>query len=97
MIYVDPEDLEILKQIFSGPYQAIVFGSRVTGKHRKFSDIDICIKSNPPLSAYEMELLQEQCEESDLPFKVDLMRYEDINPYFQEIVDTKGVLLNKKL
>ena len=51
----------------------IAFGSRVTGKFRSDSDLDLYIKTEPPLTRTELASLSESFEDSFLPFKVDLI------------------------
>lgn len=64
--------LKELKSILSKyPYTFYAFGSRVTGEAKKFSDLDICYKEKiPDRIVVEIE---EDLEESDLPFKVELI------------------------
>lgn len=50
-----------------------VFGSRATGKHRQYSDLDLWIESDPELTTKDLQDLQEKFEESDLPIKIDIV------------------------
>jgi predicted nucleotidyltransferase len=72
----------------------IIFGSRATGSHRPDSDLDICLKAKSGnVSLLELGNLREQFEASSLPFRVDLVDYQDLNAQFKEIVDLQGLVL----
>lgn len=63
-----------------------IFGSRATEKIKPFSDLDLFIKAPEKIS----DTLLTQCafalEESDLPYKVDLLDWAQIKPAFQKII-----------
>lgn len=85
-------ELNVVKSILQKYPNAIVFGSRVKGCSRKFSDLDICIKNK--IKDYEYELLKEAFENSDLPFNVDLIIYDEIDDSFKKIIDEQGIYLS---
>ena len=72
---------EILNAI---PYSISAFGSRVKGNYKKFSDIDLCIMEN--VDDLTLFNIKEQFSDSDLPMKVDIKRWGDINPEFQALI-----------
>jgi len=49
------------------------FGSRVTGKARRFSDLDLAVMTETPLDWRALEALKDAVAESDLPFMVDVL------------------------
>ena len=59
-----------------------VFGSRRRGDHKKYSDLDLWIDSNPTLRSNAIEELKEKFEESDLPIKIDLVTPETVIPEY---------------
>lgn len=69
------------------------FGSRATGKAKKFSDLDLCIKSDQPLGLGVMSAIAEDFAESNLPWKVDLVDWHSISDAFKAIIDRDKVLL----
>ena len=71
-----------------------VFGSRANGKARLFSDLDIAIFGDHPLSLDKLALLREAFDESDLPYKVDIVDYLTISKEFQKIIDETKISLN---
>lgn len=70
------------------------FGSRANGKARLYSDLDIAVYGNHPLSLDKLALLREAFDESDLPYKVDIVDYLTISNEFQKIIDETKVSLN---
>ena len=85
-IILDDDDKKLLLEILSGyPYHFYVYGSRVKGSSRRYSDIDICYFDNiPSEKAYEIiELL----EESNLTIKVDLVAVSDLSKEFFKMIE----------
>lgn len=61
-----------------------VFGSRVTGKSGKFSDLDIAIEGNEELGLQTMVNLKDAFRESNLPFRVDVLDWLAISGDFRK-------------
>lgn len=57
--------------------QVKVFGSRVTGKARPASDLDLVVF--PPIGQRELYDLMDAFEESDLPITVDVLVWDQID------------------
>lgn len=70
-----------------------LFGSRATGRAKKFSDLDLCIKADKPLGLNVMSALAEEFSESDLPWKVDVVDWSTTNPDFRKIIDQDKMVL----
>lgn len=64
---------------------AFAFGSRVTGKARKHSDLDVAIVRDLPLTWLELATLREALMESDLPIRVDVVDWAHCSPKFREM------------
>ena len=66
-----------------------VFGSRINGKNKIYSDLDIAIladnKNKIPLEI--LGQLKEAFEESDLSFHVDILDWYRISDDFKKIID----------
>ena len=91
MLQIETRHLEIINSILSKyPYQFYAYGSRVKGKSKKYSDLDLCYREEIPWNV--LSHIQEDFEESDLPFKVDLIFWGWMDPNFQELI--KGDLIN---
>jgi len=88
-IMLDKKILTVVKQIlfrYLDPkdYSTFIFGSRATGSDEPYSDIDIGIEG-APLSAKTLIELQEEFEESDLPFRVDIVDFSTVNDKFKQV------------
>lgn len=74
MINLSDEELKIIKSILEKyPYQFYAFGSRVKGKQKKYSDLDLCYKD--PIPDAVITKIYEDFEISSLPFKVELLNW----------------------
>ena len=65
------------------------FGSRVDGKPKKHSDLDLVIKTDSRLANGIMANLRNAFSESDLPFKVDIVDWSRISDNFKTIILNK--------
>lgn len=63
-----------------------VFGSRVTGTAKKYSDLDLAIVDAQKLSLHTLGNLREAFQESDLPMRVDLVDWHAISDEFREVI-----------
>lgn len=59
------------------------FGSRVKGTTRRTSDLDLVVFSRPEQEA-QVSTLKEELDESSLPFRVDLLVWDNIPASFQQ-------------
>ncbi len=92
MISLDPKHLNIVKEILSGyDYSFFAFGSRVHGHPKKFSDLDLLYYEK--IDSLNLSKLEEAFEESDLPFRVDLVSYHGCDPGFQQLLSHNVVCL----
>lgn len=57
------------------------FGSRARNDHHEFSDIDIMAESDQDLSKLIAQL-KENAENSNFPYKIDLVSFKDFNPEY---------------
>jgi len=74
----------VFKFIDPNEYKIFIFGSRATGKARKFSDYDIGVEGKKPVVWETMALAKEAFEESDLPFRVDLVDFSFVSDKFRK-------------
>jgi uncharacterized protein len=65
---------------------AWVFGSRATGRARRYSDLDLAIDAGRPLTLDQMAELVEAFRDSDLPYRVDLIDWHSIDPCFRRLI-----------
>ena len=64
------------------------FGSRARGDFQRFSDLDLLVEGEVP--APTLSLIREALDESNLPFRVDLVLFKDLAESYQV-----GVLRDK--
>ncbi len=76
---------DILRRFFPGR-TVLAFGSRVNGRPKPFSDIDLCVMGDEPVSLSSMADAKDAFTESDLPFRVDLIDWATTSPSFRAIV-----------
>lgn len=96
MIKITPAQLRLIAGILASKVpgvEARVFGSRVDGNPKDYSDIDLALVGPAKLDAAVMGELKEAFEESDLPFRVDVLDWNAISGEFQEVISNKYEVL----
>lgn len=96
---LDPRTLEEIRAIVhrylpDSSYRAFIFGSRATGTSLPFSDIDVGITGKKELGGVQMADLQEALEESDLPYRVDVVDFSRVSDRFKQMALQKIIPLN---
>ena len=103
---LEKKHLDILYNCISKTFDADIpdvylFGSRATGKHKKHSDIDLgLISKSKTNSDFEKKLdqLKSELEESDLPYKVDIVDLYNVEPTYEKSINRdKRLLWSKEL
>lgn len=95
MIYMEAHHLEIVRNILKKyPYTFYAFGSRVKGTQKKLSDLDLCFTEDIPWSVRSH--IDEDFEESDLPFKVDVVDWNMCDENFRALIAKDMVLFQKQ-
>ncbi len=77
----------ILKNSLFPGSKVWVFGSRARGTARRASDLDLAIDANRALDKKENAELFHAFEESDLPYKVDVVDLYVVNDNLKKIID----------
>lgn len=78
---------QVLREHAPADAQFWVFGSRAKWTTKDFSDLDLAIDASRPLTKRELSTLQDAFEESDLPYKVDLVDLQTVSESFKAIID----------
>ncbi|MCC8377731.1 MAG: nucleotidyltransferase domain-containing protein [Rickettsia endosymbiont of Graphium doson] len=92
MVQIKKQDLLILRSILKKyPYKFYAYGSRVKGKAKKFSDLDLWIMDN---INYEVLFeIKEALDESDMSIHIDIKRWNiDMNEDFRSLIKNDLVL-----
>jgi predicted nucleotidyltransferase len=73
--------------------QAWVFGSRATATAQRYSDLDLALEAEKPLSPDVLGDVAEALSESDLPCKVDVIDLRSVDPAFRAIIEPDMIAL----
>ena len=73
----------------------MVFGSRATGRARRYSDLDLAIDAGRRLSLDELAGLAEALSDSDLPYMVDLIDWHNIDDHWRQTITAERVALTE--
>jgi predicted nucleotidyltransferase len=65
-------------------------GSRIHGTAKPWSDLDLAIKAKSALDWKLLEDIKEAFQESELPFRVDVLDWNEITDAFRRAIKTKG-------
>jgi type I restriction enzyme S subunit len=85
--------LDILRAHLPQHTRTWVFGSRATGRARRHSDLDLAIDAGRRLTLDEIARLAEAFGESDLPYKVDLVDWHDIDDRWRQTIAAERLAL----
>ncbi len=99
MIAMNSSHLELVKKILHHHLpkgtSIWVFGSRARGQSKKYSDLDLAIDMNgEPIPIKLLSAICFDLEESDLPYKVDIVDWNTIDKTFQECIREDMEVLN---
>jgi type I restriction enzyme S subunit len=72
------------------------FGSRINGKARSYSDLDLVIVGESALPQRTMNRLTEVFQESALPIRVDVLDWNALSPAFQQVILKQYVVVQRK-
>lgn len=73
--------------------EVVAFGSRATWTAKDYSDLDLAVMGEEPLSLRTAAALDESLGDSDLPFRVDVVEWARIDGGFRKIIRRHGVLV----
>lgn len=87
----EEELFEIINRLASD-CDVLAFGSRVTGKNRKYSDLDLAFIApyGKRLPKKQYSKLKDNFGISDLLFRVDIVDYNSCEDYFKKIIDERN-------
>ena len=76
-------------------HEVWAFGSRVTGSAKEFSDLDLVVIGEKPLSIAVHANLVDDFSESDLPYKVDVIDWATTDAAFRQIIQRSSVVVQR--
>ncbi len=96
MIDLKKSELDTINEILNekkSKIQVLAFGSRVNGRAKKYSDLDLVLKGDDVIDWEELELLKDKFSQSDLPFMVDIVDWFSISEKFKNIIEKSCVAI----
>ena len=81
------EARSILRQYLQPGVEVFAYGSRTKQSARQFSDLDLVIRAELPISQTIVAVIRESFSESNLPFKTDLSDWSDMSLEFQNHIE----------
>ena len=96
MLDLNPEYLQQLRAILSRrlPRREVrAFGSRVTGRAKPHSDLDLVAMGDVPVDDLSLAELHADLDDSDLPFRVDVVIWPDAPPHLREAIRRASILI----
>jgi len=88
---------QILRSNLPPAFKVWVFGSRATGRARRYSDLDLAIDAGRPMTLDEAASLAEAFSESDLAYRVDVVDWRAIDDRFRQIIAQERVPLAERV
>ena len=74
---------DVLRKLLPKDARVYVFGSRVCGGARRYSDLDLALDWVRPLGLDVVGEIAEALSESDIPYKVDVVDLATVTPEFR--------------
>ncbi|NNN20994.1 MAG: nucleotidyltransferase domain-containing protein [Acidimicrobiales bacterium] len=72
----------VIANVDISKWQPVVFGSRIKGTARKYSDIDLGFKGSAPMPISTVAKLWNALDDSDIPYVVDIVDLSLVNIEF---------------
>ena len=98
MIDLNPKHLKTIQYILAEyipDYEVRAFGSRVKWTAKDYSDLDLAVVGNKPLSFKQKGQLAEAFEESNLPIRVDVLDWQSISEGFRQVISERYEVIQK--
>ena len=98
MIDLNPKHLKTIQYILAEyipNYEVRAFGSRVKWTAKDYSDLDLAVVGNKPLSFKQRGQLAEAFEESNLPIRVDVLDWQSISEGFRQVISERYEIIQK--
>ena len=97
MIDISDQHLTLVKQILHTfvPHATIwVFGSRIQGTAKPYSDLDLVMIDQQKIPQKTYYQIMDAFEESELPFRVDVLDWYRISEEFRCLIQSKHVVID---
>lgn len=84
---------DILRKYLAASAKVWVFGSRADWTTKNSSDLDLALECESKLDYKITRALEDAFEDSDLPYTVDIVNLNTVNPKFKQIINKNKILL----
>ncbi len=91
-----PDHMDIVRDVLRRHVpdrKVLAFGSRVTWTAKHYSDLDLAVLGDEPLPLNLTSALAESFDDSDLPFKVDVVDWASTSESFRKVIERDYVVL----
>lgn len=98
LLDVRPDHLRMVRAILQKhvpQYDVWAFGSRAKWTAKDYSDLDLCVVSDKPLSFSLLGAMAEDFSDSDLPWKVDVVDWATTSESFRKIIERDKVVVQE--
>ena len=89
MIDLTPKHLQTIQRILAEyvpECEVRAFGSRAKWTAKDYSDLDLAVVGNEPLSLRHLRRLKEAFEESNLPIRIDVVDWQSLSDGFKKVI-----------
>ncbi len=96
MIDLTDEQLRIVRAILAEwvpAAQVRAFGSRANGTAHRHSDLDLALVGDGRIDTSTLNRLREAFEDSELPFRVDVLDWNAVSDSFRKVIDESSIVL----
>ena len=93
-----PDHLRLVQRLLAQhvpEIDVLALGSRVVGSPKPHSDLDLALVSQEPIEIDRLARLSLEFEESDLPFRVDLVEFGTTTPTFRAIIEREHEVIQR--
>ncbi|NDU80023.1 MAG: nucleotidyltransferase domain-containing protein [Ferrovum sp.] len=98
LIDIRPDQWIIVQDILQKhvpQYEVWAFGSRAKWTAKKYSDLDLAVITDKPLTLEVSSHLNDDFSESDLPWKVDVVDWSTTSESFRKIIERDRVKVQR--
>ena len=95
---IAPEYMAIVQAVLQKnvPQRTVwAFGSRVKGTAKPYSDLDLAVVGDTPLSWMELAGLADDFSNSDLPWKVDIVDWANTSEEFRKVILARKIEIQR--
>ena len=83
--------LQCILKRYVPEFKIWAFGSRITGHHKPFSDLDLALVGPYPISLSTRAALHEALSEAAIPYKVDIVDWATTSESFRAVIEKQKI------